>query len=483
MTGQQLRNSILQEAIHGRLVPNVLQPGEKSARELLEDILAMRQKEENERKGKKAKKLKLSEVEEDPWELPEGWCWCKIQDLFDHSAGKAQNSSKKEAGKVYPYLTTSNVYWEGVDFTKVKEMAFSEEEYVKCSAIKGDLLVCEGGDVGRSCIWNYDYRIGLQNHIHRLRPLGGINVKFYYYVMMFFKNVGIVAGKGIGITGLSAGVLKDTVIPIAPISIQQAIVLKLESLFPLIDEYDTAQSELNALNETLPEKIRKSVLQDAIHGRLVPNVLQSGEKTAQELIQDILAQRQKAEIEAKGKKAKKISLCEIEEKPWELPEGWCWCKLRDIVDFSNSGSTKNSEISPDSWILDLEDIEKESGRLLCKKRFADVQSKSDKRAFKSGNVLYSKLRPYLNKCIIADENGYSTTEILAFDFMCIYNKYAQAFLMSPYFVDRVNQGAAGIKMPRVNNKEANDTCFPVPPLSIQYAIVSKIEEVFKLLEK
>lgn len=231
------------------------------------------------------------------------------------------------------------------------------------------------------------------------------------------------------------------------------------------------------------QQLRNSILQEAIQGRLVPNVLQPGEKTGAELLQDILAERQKKENQEKGKKAKKLSLSVIEEEPWELPEGWCWCKLKDIIDFTSSGTTKNENIDKDSWILDLEDIEKETGRLLCKKRFRDVKSLSDKRAFVSGNVLYSKLRPYLNKCIIADENGYCTTEILAFDFGPIYNRYAQSFLMSPYFVELVNQGAAGVKMPRVNNKEANEIYFPLPPLSIQKAIVEKIEEVFPIVDE
>lgn len=231
------------------------------------------------------------------------------------------------------------------------------------------------------------------------------------------------------------------------------------------------------------QQLRNSILQEAIHGRLVPNVLQPGEKTGEELLKSILAERQKKENEEKGKKAKKLTLSTIEEEPWELPEGWCWCRLKDIIDFTSSGTTKNGAITTDSWILDLEDIEKETGRLICKKRFGNVKSKSDKRAFKTGNVLYSKLRPYLNKCIIANEDGYCTTEILAFDFGAIYNRYAQSFLMSPYFVDRVNQGAAGVKMPRVNNAEANDTCFPIPPLSIQKAIVEKIEELLPLIDE
>ena len=231
------------------------------------------------------------------------------------------------------------------------------------------------------------------------------------------------------------------------------------------------------------QQLRNAILQEAIQGHLVPNVLQPGEKTGAELLQGIRAERQKKENEEKGKKAKKLTLSIVEEEPWELPEGWCWCKLKDIIDFTSSGTLKNGAIASNSWLLDLEDIEKDTGRLIQKKRFGDTKSLSDKRAFKAGNVLYSKLRPYLNKCIIAEEDGVCTTEILAFDFGPIYNRYAQSFLMSPYFVGRVNQGAAGVKMPRVNNAEANNTCFPIPPLSIQKAIVKKIEELFPLVDE
>ena len=99
MTGQQLRNSILQEAIQGRLVPNVLQPGEKTGEELLKSILAERQKKENEEKGKKAKKLTLSTIEEEPWELPEGWCWCKLGDLVYMISGTSYGKGDVLSGK------------------------------------------------------------------------------------------------------------------------------------------------------------------------------------------------------------------------------------------------------------------------------------------------------------------------------------------------------------------------------------------------
>ena len=232
----KLRKSVLQEAIHGTLVPNDIPEGEATGAELLQQILKERQDKENKEKGKKAKRLTLSTIEEEPWELPEGWCWTRIGDVFDHSAGKSLNSSKQSIGKIYPYLTTSNVYWEGINFDKVKEMAYTEEEYRKCSAIKNDILVCEGGDVGRSCIWTYDYTIGLQNHVHRLRAIKNTDVKFYYYVLRFYKAAGIITAKGIGIGGFSANALKDLCVPLPPLSIQHRIIEKIEELFSAINK-------------------------------------------------------------------------------------------------------------------------------------------------------------------------------------------------------------------------------------------------------
>ena len=234
----KLRKSVLQEAIHGTLVSNDIPEGEATASELLQQILNERQEKESKEKGKnakKAKKLALSTIEEEPWELPDGWCWTKIGVVFDHSAGKSLNSSKQSIGKVYPYLTTSNVYWEGINFEKVKEMPFTEEEYKKCSAIKNDILVCEGGDVGRSCIWPFDYPIGLQNHVHRLRAIKSIDVVFYYYVMMFYKSAGIITAKGIGIGGFSANALKGLSVPFPPLSVQHRIVEKIDEVFSAIE--------------------------------------------------------------------------------------------------------------------------------------------------------------------------------------------------------------------------------------------------------
>lgn len=177
---------------------------------------------------------------------------------------------------------------------------------------------------------------------------------------------------------------------------------------------------------------------------------------------------------------KKI-VCIEDEVPFEIPNSWVWARLGAIVDFSKSQTISSSMLDMDSWILDLEDIEKDSGRLLQKKRMKDLLSKSDKHLFYKGNVLYSKLRPYLNKVIVADEDGACTTEILAFDFGHIYNKYAQAYLMSHFFVDYANSDSYGIKMPRLGSKRGNNALFPLPPFKEQQRIVAQIEKLFEQL--
>ena len=156
---KQTKSKILDLAIHGKLVPQ--DPNDEPAIELL-------------------KRINPGFTPCDNGHYPIGWLETILGELFNHNTGKALNSSNKE-GVMKDYLTTSNVYWNKFDFTVIKQMPFKEIELDKCTVTKGDLLVCEGGDIGRSAIWNYDYDICIQNHIHRLRPKIDLCVPFYYY--------------------------------------------------------------------------------------------------------------------------------------------------------------------------------------------------------------------------------------------------------------------------------------------------------------
>ena len=172
----------------------------------------------------------------------------------------------------------------------------------------------------------------------------------------------------------------------------------------------------------------------------------------------------------------------LENLPFEIPSSWSWTRLGTLIDFSKSITVKVDEIDESDWVLDLEDIEKDTGNVLIKKTMLETKSKSDKHKFFAGNVLYSKLRPYLNKVLVAEEDGFCTTEILAFDFgKNIVNYYARYFLMSSYFLDYATNGALG-DMPRVRSATGNNGLMPVPPYNEQVRICERIKQIFDYIK-
>ena len=212
------KSKILDLAIHGKLVPQ--DPNDEPAIELL-------------------KRINPDFTPCDNGHYPVGWIETILGELFSHNTGKALNSSNKE-GIFKDYLTTSNVYWNKFDFTAIKQMPFKESELNKCTVTKGDLLVCEGGDIGRSAIWNYDYDICIQNHIHRLRPKIDLCVPFYYYTFAYLKENNLIGGKGIGLLGLSSNALHKIEMPLPPLAEQHRIVQKIEELFSVLDNIQNA---------------------------------------------------------------------------------------------------------------------------------------------------------------------------------------------------------------------------------------------------
>ena len=244
---EKLKKSVLQEAIQGKLVPQLAEEG--TAQELLEQIKAEKEKLVKEGKLKKSA-LKDSVIfkgddnkyytinrnekncidDEIPFDIPDTWEWCRLGTLFSHCTGKALNASNIK-GQLMTYITTSNLYWNRFELGNIKQMRFTDEEIEKCTATFGDLLVCEGGDVGRAAIWNYPYDIRIQNHIHKLRAYKQLCTKFFFWVFYFYKAIGRIGGKGIGIQGLSSKALDNILIPLPPLKEQQRIVAQIEKLF------------------------------------------------------------------------------------------------------------------------------------------------------------------------------------------------------------------------------------------------------------
>ncbi len=212
------KSKILDLAIHGKLVPQ--DPNDEPAIELLKRINP---------------KFEPCKNELDDTQLPDSWCWTTLGNIFNHNTGKALNKSDSQEGSLLPYITTSNVYWNRFDLSEIKEMYFKDSEIDKCTITKGDLLVCEGGDIGRSAIWSFDYDICIQNHIHRLRAKGDVSHLLYLYVLMFYKWTDRIRGNGIGLQGLSSRLLDKIIVPLPPYQEQLRIVAKIEEIFKVMD--------------------------------------------------------------------------------------------------------------------------------------------------------------------------------------------------------------------------------------------------------
>ena len=244
-TAERINKKVLDLAIRGQLVPQ--DPNDEPAEELLKRIAEARQRNAS----KKSRKSKCEESvifygadrsayetrngktvcidDEIPFDTPDSWAWARLGDIFQHNTGKALNRNSSE-GEFKEYITTSNVYSDEFKLDTLKSMRFTEDELDKCTIKEGDLLVCEGGDIGRAAIWNLKREVCIQNHLHRLRPYMEICRSYFCFALRHYKYTNRLQGKGIGLQGFSSGMLHSLLIPFPPLAEQKRIVAKIEEV-------------------------------------------------------------------------------------------------------------------------------------------------------------------------------------------------------------------------------------------------------------
>ena len=247
---EALKKSILQEAVQGKLVPQ--DPSDEPAEALLERIRAEKQRLIKEDKIKKDKHEsvifrrdnshyeKMDGVErciddELPFEIPDSWEWVRLGTVFQHNTGKALNASNRDGEKL-TYITTSNLYWDRFVLENLKTMPFTDSEVDKCTVQQGDLLVCEGGDIGRAAIWESDEPMRIQNHIHRLRAYVPVCTRFFYHLFYLYKGAGWIGGKGIAIQGLSSNAIHNLLFPLPPLHEQERIVNAIDTALSVVQK-------------------------------------------------------------------------------------------------------------------------------------------------------------------------------------------------------------------------------------------------------
>ena len=388
-------------------------------------------------------------------------------------------------------------------FSSLKEIFFTEEELGKCTATKGDLLVCEGGDIGRSAIWNYDYNIRIQNHIHKLRSYIPLCTRFFYYVMYLYKSIGYIGGKGIGIQGLSSGALHNILIPTPSINEQKRIISQIEAIMPIAVKYEKSQEELNQLNDSIHNRLRKSILQEAIQGKLVPQIPE--ERTAQELLEQIRQEKQKL---VKEGKLKKFALSDsviykgddnkyyeqvgnedidiTEEIPFDLPDNWTWVRFGQYIRMSIGktpprGETKYWTNGKYPWvsISDMSDY----GLVTTTKESVSECARNLFGKISPAGTLIMSFKLTVGRTSLLNVSAYHNEAIISIYPFVDKNYQARNYLFHILpIISNLGDSKDAIKGKTLNSKSLNNLLLPLPPLKEQGRIVAMIELLFDKLK-
>lgn len=487
MKAAELRQSILQAAMRGKLI--LQNPQDEPASELLKRI--QKEKARLIRAGKLKKEASLPPITEDeiPFDLPDGWVWCRLGNLGDVQSSKRVFVSEFVDDGI-PFYRGTEVGALSTGKKIVPKYHITDEHYYDLinhtgKPIVGDLLMPSICPDGR--IWLVDtdepfyFKDGrvlwihlVENHLNNRYIQQALKAR----LISDYKNI----ASGTTFAELKIFLLKEVAIPLPPLHEQNRIISKLDELLALCDELEIEEKKLDALEAHFTEYLPKAILQAAVQGKLVPQ--NSHDEPASELLKRIQQEKAQLAKEGKIKKEKPLPPISEDEIPYDLPEGWKWCRLGELSNYGTAQNIQPDEILADDWVLELEDVEKDTGKLLCKKSKSQRNPVSTKHCFRPNDILYSKLRPYLNKVLIAEDYGYCTSEILPLSFYGELNvRYALIFLRSPLFIDYANRCSYGVKMPRLGTNDGKAALVPLPPLEEQQRIVVKLDELMALCDE
>jgi type I restriction enzyme S subunit len=476
MNAQQLRNSILQQAIQGRLVPQ--DPNDEPASVLLKRI--RKEKERLVKEGKlKKKDLESKPIEEDeiPFEIPESWEWCKLNDCLDVRDGTHDTPKYVTSG--YPLVTSKNLRNGTIDFKGALFISKEDHEAISCRSKvdENDILYAMIGTVGNPVLVRHkDFDFSIKN-MALFKHVGDYVFMDYVYWYLYFAQVDMKAYASGGVqTFVSLGYLRNYLIPLPPLAEQCRIVAKIEELMPLVERYGKAQQALDQLNESLPARLRQSILQEAIQGRLVPQ--DPKEEPASELLKRILTTVNKSST-----KKKILTKIKEEDMPENLVDGWEYFYIKDVF-FTTSGGTPIKG-HPDYYGGDIPWVK--SGEL-NNKYLHDSEQKitelglknSSAKFFPIDTVAIAMYGATIGKTSIFKKEMTTNQAICGiFPVEGILPEYIYYFLIAKK-QDFCSQAFGGAQ-PNISQEKIKNTVFPLPPLSEQKRIVAKVEELFGVM--
>ncbi|MGI6090666.1 MAG: restriction endonuclease subunit S [Saccharofermentanales bacterium] len=488
MTPQELKNSILQLAIQGKLVEQRVEEG--TGEELYQQIQAEKQKLIKEGKIKEEKPLPEIAEDEITFDIPESWKWVHLNEIATSGLGKTLNKAK-DTGDMCPYLCSINVYWSGISLDTIKEARFTEDDKKKYLLQKGDLLICEGGDVGRSSVWEEDAEMYYQNALHRVRFYGELEPYYFKFLLEFYKAAGILDeySKGMTIKHLVQSALHSMWLPLPPLAEQKRIVEKIEEFFPYIDRYEEAWSKLEDFNERFPEDMQKSLLQYAIQGKLVEQREEEG--TGEELHQQIL--EEKARLIKKGEIKKKKPLPEItkDEIPFDIPESWKWTRWGNVINIVSARRVHQSDWKSQGVpfyrareIAKLGEDGYVDNELFISQELFDEFSKTG--VPKPGDLMVTAVGTLGKTYIVKPEDHfyYKDASVICFEnYGNIFPEYLKHAMQSEMMMSQIRSNSGGTTVATLTMVRMAEYLLPLPPLAEQKRIVAKLEELLLLCDR
>ena len=528
MTAQQLKNSILQMAVQGKLVPQ--DPNDEPASVLLERIKA--EKEALIKSGKIKKSKKSSEIfrgasrtlpyafceqigkeirdisDEIPFEIPDSWEWVRLGFIGNWGSGATPSRTNKEYydGNI-PWLKTGDLN-DGIitDIPeKITELAL-EKTSVRLNPVGSVLIAMYGATIGKLGILNIPATTN-QACCACLPIL--VNNNYLFYFLMSHKESFTKKAEGGAQPNISKEKIISTLFPLPPLAEQKRIVAKIEELLPYIEKYEQAETKLTALNKSFPEMLKKSILQEAVQGKLVPQ--NPDDESASVLLERIRTEKQELIKQGKIKKSKHESIivtrdkipyeiingkerCIADEVPFEIPESWEWCRLTELSSVITKGSSPKWQgityVDEKNGILFItsENIGKE--KLLMnkakyvEKKFNDMHSTS---ILKFGDILTNIVGASIGRTAIYNLNSENSNINQA---VCIirlinldFRMYIIKFLNSPIAFQMMTNNSVDSARANLSLSSVSNFLIPLPPLAEQKRIVEKIEELMTFCEK
>ena len=515
-----IRAFVLQAAMSGRL--SGMAPGDTTLGDLEQIVNAERKAGGHEKKTLKA--ICTSDVGMPSGLIPSHWGWYKFGDIAHHNAGKMLNKGQNNTGRETEYITTSNLYWGYFKLDGLRKMPIRDDELERCTATKGDLLICEGGEAGRAAVWPHDRLIAFQNHVHRARPFGGISP---YYLQLYFwklEATGEIAKhrKGVGITSMSGKTLSEILIPLPPLAEQKRIVAKVAELMALCDRLEAQLKERDVKQAALakaalakftedpspgnlqllfhpsfsiqPEDLKKLVLSLVIQGRLSQQ--DPSEESSKATLERLLNERKKQEKSLRLKEPSPVDA--DEEFMVKLPKGWHYASPDQLTCFKKNALTigpfgssllKSDYKSEGVPLVFVRDIRRQSfggaeTRFITFEKSVELASHT----VLPGDILITKMGdppgdtaiyPNCRPPAIITADCIKLSPHLG----VINPQYLNFMLRAPQIAKQFASITAGVAQQKVSLERFRCIALPIPPLAEQLRIVIKLEQLMDLIHR